>query len=225
MRLIKRLWNEFRSSPVDALYRWQEQRFLWIAMAVAMGGLVIVAHSFFQVYLHMMPCEQCVYIRFAMIVMTIGGIVAAINPKNVYLKLFGVIAAFYGAIKGLQYSLKLNEIHHAVHGAALDDMFGVQGCSTDPSFPFGLPLNQWSPHLFQPTGDCGYDAPVVPAGVELSGIQQWFIDMYQAADGWYLIPSLKFLNMAQSCALAFGLCLAILVVMLIAWAAKLLKSY
>ena len=61
------------------------------------------------------PCEQCVYIRFAMFVMVFGGLIAAINPKNVVLKLIGCIVAFYGSIMGIKFSLKLNDIHHAVH--------------------------------------------------------------------------------------------------------------
>ncbi|MDI5568760.1 disulfide bond formation protein B, partial [Salmonella enterica subsp. enterica serovar Kentucky] len=43
------------------------------------------------------PREQCVYIRYAMFVMVIGGVIAAINPKNIVLKLIGCIAAFYGS--------------------------------------------------------------------------------------------------------------------------------
>lgn len=84
---IKGMWKDLRTSPVDTLVRWQEQRLLWLLMAVAMGALIILAHSFFQIYLYMAPCEQCVYIRYAMFVMVIGGLVAAINPKNIILKL------------------------------------------------------------------------------------------------------------------------------------------
>lgn len=100
MAFIKGSWRDLRNTPVDTLVRWQEQRFLWLLMACAMGGLIILAHSFFQIYLYMAPCEQCVYIRFAMLVMVFGGLIAAINPKNVVLKLIGCIAAFYGSILG-----------------------------------------------------------------------------------------------------------------------------
>nr|Q9XDP0.1 RecName: Full=Protein-disulfide oxidoreductase DsbI [Lelliottia amnigena]AAD41462.1 disulfide isomerase [Lelliottia amnigena] len=158
---IKGMWKDLRATPVETLVRWQEQRFLWLLMAVAMGGLIILAHSFFQIYLYMAPCEQCVYIRFAMFVMVFGGLIAAINPKNIILKLIGCLAAFYGSIMGIKFSVKLNGIHYAVHNPDPDALFGVQGCSTDPTFPFGLPLAEWAPEWFRPTGDCGYDAPVV----------------------------------------------------------------
>lgn len=187
-----------------------------------MGGLIILAHSFFQIYLYMAPCEQCVYIRFAMFVMVFGGLIAAINPKNVVLKLIGCIAAFYGSIMGIKFSLKLNDIHHAVHSP--DSLFGVQGCSTDPTFPFNLPLANWAPEWFKPTGDCGYDAPIVPDGVALSSTQKWFIDLYQQSEGWYLFPPWQFMNMAQACLLAFGLCLVLLVIMSGAWTLKLTRT-
>lgn len=107
MDFIKGLWRDLRARPVDTLVRWQEQRFLWLLMAIAMGGLIILAHSFFQIYLYMAPCEQCVYIRYAMFVMVIGGVIAAINPKNIVLKLIGCIAAFYGSIMALSFLLSL----------------------------------------------------------------------------------------------------------------------
>lgn len=131
MAFIKGLWRDLCTTPVDTPVRWQERRFLWLLMACAMGGLIILAHSFFQIYLYMAPCEQCVYIRFAMFVMVFGGLIAAINPKNLILKLVGCIAAFYGSIMGIKFSIKLNGIHYAVHNPDPDSLFGVQGCSTD----------------------------------------------------------------------------------------------
>ena len=224
MSKLKKLWHDLRTSPVDTLVDWQERRLLWIVMAIAMGALVVVAHSFFQVYLYMKPCEQCVYIRFAMLVMAAGGIIAAINPKVLVLKVIGVVFALYGAVTGLQYSIKLNGIHHAAHSDDLDALFGVQGCSAEPSFPFGLPLDKWMPDMFRPTGDCGYDAPYVPDGTVLSSIQEWWVSLYTAADGWYLIPPVKFMNMAQACGLAFGICLIVFIIMIAAWGIKLARG-
>lgn len=224
MGFMKRLWQDLRAAPVDTLVRWQEQRFLWLLMVVAMAGLIVLAHSFFQVYLYMAPCEQCVYIRFAMFVIVAGGVIATINPKNILLKLTGCVAAFYGTITGMMYSLKLNKIHYAVHNPDPDALFGVQGCSTEPTYPFNLPLASWAPEWFKPTGDCGYDAPVVPDGVTLSPVQQWFVEMYQQSEGWYLIPPWHFMNMAQACLLAFGLCFIILVMMTAAWIIRLSRT-
>ena len=224
MNKIKQLMKDLFSSPVDTLVDWQERRLLWIVLIIAMLALVFVAHSFFQVYLYMKPCEQCVYIRFAFLAIALGGVIAIINPKNVILKIIGVIFGLYGCITGLQYSIKLNGIHHAAHSDSLDGLFGVQGCSAVPTFPFNLPLDKWMPDMFNPTGDCGYDAPYVPDGEVLSSFQQWWVDLYSAADGWYLLPTMKFMNMAQACALAFAVVLIIFVIMLAAWAIKLMRQ-
>lgn len=73
-------------------------------------------------------------------------------------------------------------------------------------------------------GDCGYDAPIVPDGVTLSSTQQWFVEMYQQSEGWYLLPPWHFMNMAQACMLAFGMCLVLLVIMSGAWALKIIRG-
>lgn len=210
--MLKGLWSEFKTSPILALARWQDARFLWILMSVVCITLVVVAHSFFQEFAYMAPCEQCVYIRYAFLVMALGGIIATIKPNNVALKIIGYVLAFYGTIRGMMFSYKLNAIHHAAHG---DDPFGVQGCSAVPSFDFGLPLHIWFPGLFNPTGDCGFDNSLVPFGVEVSGFQKAVVDFY--ADGWYLIPSQHFGNMAQCCLVAYIVCFVILVAMLCSW--------
>ncbi|WP_170000442.1 protein-disulfide oxidoreductase DsbI [Campylobacter sp. RM9328] len=197
---------------IDKLAAWQDTRFPWLLMAFAGAFLVVLAHSFFQVYVYMPPCEQCVYIRFAFLCMTAGGLLVAISPKNVALKVIGYILSFWGAIQGIMYSVKLAKIHEAVHG---DDPFGVQGCSTEPHYPFGLPLEKWAPDWFMPTGDCGYDNPMVPDGVTLSSMQQFFVDLY--AEGWYLIPSKHFMSMADCTLIGFGLTFIILLGMVASW--------
>lgn len=170
-------------------------------MVIISAGLVITSHSFFQNYLYMRPCQQCVYIRFAFLCMTLGGTLAGISPKNIILKLIAYTLSFWGAILGIMYSLKLDKIHKAARG---DDPFGVQGCLIQPRYPFNLPLHEWAFDLFLPTRDCGYDNPVVPDGAALDALQRYFIDIY--SDGWYLVPSIKFMNMAQCTLLGFGVC-------------------
>ena len=110
-------------------------------------------------------------------------------------------------------SFKLSAIHHAIHGDDMEAVFGMQGCSLEPKYPFGLPLEKWAPDWFLPTGDCGYDTAVVPDGTVLSSAQQFLINMYNSADSWYLIPAWKFMSMAQCCILAFGVALVMVVVL------------
>ena len=107
--------------------KFQDSRFPWALLVFVSVALVIIAHSLFQNYAYMPPCEQCVYIRFAFLCMALGGVIAIINPKNLLFALVGYLFAFWGAVQGIMYSVKLAKIHDAVHG---DDPFGVQGCSS-----------------------------------------------------------------------------------------------
>ena len=100
---------------INVIAKWQDMRFLWGLMVFVCLALVAVAHFLFQEYGYMRPCEQCVYIRYAFIVMALGGIFALINPRNVALKIIAYILAFYGVIRGIMFSVKLNAIHHAAH--------------------------------------------------------------------------------------------------------------
>lgn len=213
-------FRKLRSEPVATISRWQDNRTPWILMAGVSLLMVIIAHSIFQVWLYMRPCEQCVYVRFAFFCMVFGGAVATINPKNIVLKLTGYVFGFWGIIQGLKYNFKLDKIHHAVHS---DDVFGVQGCSAEPTFPFHLPLDRWSPSWFKPTGDCGYDNPIIPEGATLSTLQQAITEFYQ--DGWYLWPPTHFLNMAQVLLITFGICLLLLAIAAICWLVTTVRNH
>ena len=136
---LHQLWMDFRSTPVATLGRWQDHRFPWLLMAATSAAMLVVAHSLFQNYLYMRPCEQCVYTRFAFLLMMIGGLVTAINPRLVALKLVGLRPRVLGRVYGIGVAMKLDRIHHAVHS---DNPFGVQGCSTDPVFPLGTSARQ-----------------------------------------------------------------------------------
>lgn len=220
--MIKRLWRTFIASPPSALAGWQDKRLLWLLMAIVSLALILVAHYLFQDYAYMQPCEQCVYIRYAFFMMLFAGVIAACNPKNIVLKIIGYILGFYGIIIGIGYSLALNKIHHAAHSDDPMAMFGVQGCSAEPTFHFGLPLDKWFPDWFAPTGDCGFDSPVVPDGIVPEGLRKLVIDFY--ADGWYLLPSHKFMNMAQACLLVYVICLIVLLAMAAGWIYQLIKK-
>ncbi|MDR1460288.1 MAG: protein-disulfide oxidoreductase DsbI [Campylobacteraceae bacterium] len=213
--MLQKFWKDLKTTPIDTIAKWQNARFLWLLMAFCSIFLVIVAHSLFQHYIYMAPCEQCVYIRFAFFCMFFAGLIAALNPRSMFLKFIGYILAFWGIIQGIGYSLKLNAVHKAVHS---DNPFGVQGCSAEPTFPFNLPLDRWFPDWFKPTGDCGYDNPIVPMDANLSSLQQWLVDFYE--EGWYLVPSHHFINMAQACLFAFILCLILLGFMFICFILK-----
>ena len=205
--------SRFKADSVGEIAHWSDMRWPWALIIFLSCALVVLAHNVFQVWLYMKPCEQCVYIRFGFLVIALGGLITIINPKNLWLKLAGLVVGVYGCIYGLMCSMKLSSIHHAIHGDDMDAVFGMQGCSLEPHYPFGLPLEKWAPDWFLPTGDCGYDTAVVPDGTVLSDAQRFLIDMYNSADSWYLVPAWKFMSMAQCCLLAFTVALLMIVVL------------
>ena len=204
---MKKFFSGLKTDPVNTLADWQDSRWPWGIIAFAMIAMVLLAHYVFQDWMHMLPCEQCVYIRYGNLVMALGCIIAMINPKALWAKVVGYVISLYGLIG----------IHDAVHSEDRRAICGMQGCSTEPHFPFGLPLEKWAPAWFQPTGDCGYDAPVVPDGAVLSDLQRWFIELYQSSDGWYLIPQWKFMDMASCCLLACIVAAIFLAAMIFGW--------
>ncbi|OPY85151.1 MAG: Protein-disulfide oxidoreductase DsbI [Syntrophus sp. PtaU1.Bin208] len=195
---------------IEKIAALQDSRGPWILLAGIGLGLELAAYSIFQKWLFMRPCELCVYMRFAMACLVIGGLVGAIHPKILVLKLAAYGVAVYGAAKGILDSLTLIRIGRAYRS---DDPFGVEGCSTIPTFPFHLPLHEWFPGVFLPTGECGIDYPIVPPGAVLSPLQKYFTDLYR--DGWHLIPSCHFMDMGQSMLLFFSLILLVLLICLV----------
>lgn len=200
-------------SLLGRIGNWEQQRRPWIVIAILSAGLVLIAHNVFQVWLYMKPCEQCVYIRFAFLCMTFGCLFPIVCPKSLICRLISYVCGVYGCIYGIMCSVKLQSIHAAIHSDDLDAMFGMQGCSLQPHYPFGLPLEKWAPDWFLPTGDCGYDNSDVPLGTVLSPLQESIINMYNDAGGWYLIPPMKFMSMAQCCLLGFSVALLIYIVL------------
>ena len=183
---------------------------LWIYIGVFMLFCVGVAHFIFQNYLYMRPCVQCIYIRYYMIIAGFGAIFIAIFYKQILLYIFGILVFSYGAICGLLESLKLNTIHQAIANA---NPFGVKGCLDRPKFELNIAWDEILPSLFKATGQCGLDMPMVPTDIKLDAIQGYFVTLYQ--DGWYLIPSLKLINMAQISIIIFSIALILGLILLI----------
>lgn len=183
-------------------------RVFWIILGIVAIGIVLFSHFVIQEFLLIPPCEQCVYIRYAFVVLMLGCFIVALEPRSWIFKSIGVIVILYALVRGIVAARTLNTIHIALKEGIV---FGLKGCSLEPQFDFNLPLDTWIPQLFRPLGFCGYDMPYV--NMELSPFREWFIALY--VEGWYVIPSLELGSMAQ-CALIifvlYGLVLSVLMV-------------
>ncbi len=129
---MKKFFSGLKTDPVNTLADWQDSRWPWGIIAFAMIAMVLLAHYVFQDWMHMLPCEQCVYIRYGNLVMALGCIIAMINPKALWAKVVGYVISLYGLVYTIMCSWKLIGIHDAVHSDDPMAMFGMQGCSTEP---------------------------------------------------------------------------------------------
>ena len=124
---MKGFCESFRKSPMTAFADWQETREPWILFGVTSIILVLLAHYLFQGWLYMLPCEQCVYIRYGNIVMAIGAFLITINPKQALLKIAGIGVFLYGLIYTMICSWKLMGIHEFL----ISFLTGIPVCPPD----------------------------------------------------------------------------------------------
>ncbi|WP_335922066.1 disulfide bond formation protein B [Shewanella chilikensis] len=165
MHKLKLLFQDFTRAPLPTVASWQQQRAFWAVMTGAAVFLLLSAMGYFQIFLEMDPCELCVYIRFSQCCIAIAGLIILINPRNHLLKAVGIALAAYAIIQGMVWSVQLMNIHDAAHMVVDEsmDFFAEAGsaagsaCSLEPRFPLGLPLHEWLPFEFAPTGGCGED--------------------------------------------------------------------
>ena len=194
------------------------KRSIWLTIIIICALLLTFAHLILQQWLYMSPCEQCVYIRFSLVVILLAAGIVCLFPKSLTIKSIGCLTGLTASYYGMRCSLLLQRIHDALRSDDINTLFGLDGCSMKPRFPLDLPLQDWFPTWFMPTGECGIDLPVVPSGAMLGGLQQHLIKTYESAGSWYLIPQLKWLTMAQCCELAFFISASLVITLWIAHA-------
>ncbi|MDR2300661.1 MAG: disulfide bond formation protein B [Deltaproteobacteria bacterium] len=167
VKLIKDITDDF----FETLGRWQSLRPLWLTGGLAALVMEIFSVLYFQVFLGLFPCEYCVKIRFAMIVIFFGAMVAAINPKFVVFKLFGYAVSIGAAVWGLSMSVSLEIINLKVLHSGFIPPCSLKGVV----FPLGLKLDDWFPSHFAPQGMCGEGPQWFFLGFSMT---QWLILVY-----------------------------------------------
>ena len=197
---FKHWMTDLKTNPLPTLEATQEGRAVWVVMAGACVFLLGSAMGFFQWFLEMDPCENCVYIRFSQFCILIAGVMMIINPKNKIIKVLGITLAWYGIIYGIDKAIILDGQHVASHAADAGlDLFqsgqGANLCSLEPTFPLNLPLDVWFPYEFAPSGICG-------------------------EDDWLLFG----LNMAQYCLISYAVFVSCLLPLTIAFISKTIKG-
>jgi disulfide bond formation protein DsbB len=122
-----------------------QTRSAWLILAISAFGLEIAA-LWFQYGMGLDPCVMCVYERLAVIGLMLAGVVGMLQPRAALLRGFGYLVWAASAAWGLQLALE--------HVGYQTDTTGALSCSFLPNFPAWLPLDEWLPAVFLPTGYC-----------------------------------------------------------------------
>ncbi|UYM18076.1 disulfide bond formation protein DsbB [Endozoicomonas euniceicola] len=142
--------HELLSQPLATIRAWQNSRLTW---GIMLGTAVFLeaAALYFQYGMDMHPCELCVYQRLAIVVLGLAAMVMLVAPRNRIVRGAGYALWISGAVYGLQAALEQLKNY-----ADFNPFFS--SCNAFPVFPFELPLHDWWPAMFFPTGICGEDS-------------------------------------------------------------------
>ncbi|WP_281645458.1 disulfide bond formation protein B [Parendozoicomonas sp. Alg238-R29] len=143
------LWQSLLSSPLRTLHGWQQKRLTWLIMLATTLFLEGCA-LFFQYVMLLDPCELCVYQRLAIGLLGVVSLIMLIAPSNIFIRLSGYSLWVVSGLYGLQKAMIQTGSYETFNTIN-------QSCNFYPTFPFELPLYEWLPSLFMPTGFCGSD--------------------------------------------------------------------
>ncbi len=124
------------------------QRWPWLALVVVVvlmeAGALFIQHG-----LHVEPCNECIYIRAAVAGVGVAGLIAALAPQFLALRL-AALSVWSGALAwGLYRANILLGIEKIVRNG------GEGSCARFKGFPSWAPLDQWLPDIFEPRAMCG----------------------------------------------------------------------
>ena len=128
------------------IYQLPFRRSAWLLLAFSALCLEIAA-AFFQHGLDLAPCVMCVYERTAMLGVMVAGLLGAIAPSNIVLRL----SSFGLWISSAAWGLYLSITHVGYQNN--DDPFAGT-CEFFANYPSWFKLDEWIPYLFEPSGYC-----------------------------------------------------------------------
>ncbi|WP_187327387.1 disulfide bond formation protein DsbB [Shewanella mangrovi] len=142
------------------------------------GVALELAALFFQYVMKLDPCVMCVYQRVAVLGIAAAGIIGLIAPALMLIRVIAATIWGISAVWGVKLAYELYKIQ--------SDPNPFATCSFLPDFPKWMPLHDWLPSVFMPTGMCT-DIPWTFLNVTMA---QWMIVIFVA----YVIVLLLFLS-------------------------------
>ena len=165
---------------MSALTRFAQSRLAWTILLLTALGLEACA-LFFQHVMKLDPCVMCIYQRLAVLGVLTAGLIGVIGHGYRLIRFLGVLVWGVSAAWGLKLALELVEMQ--------TNPSPFSTCSFLPEFPEWMPLHEWFPSLFLPTGMCT-DIPWEMFGITMS---QWMVvafSTYLIALAVFIIPAL-----------------------------------
>ena len=140
-------------------------RIFWVVVLIV-GVALESTGLYFQYSENMDPCVYCVYERALIATYVVAGFVGFIAPDFLITRVLAVLIALAGSVWGLYISIS----HYLeVYSQDLSSQ-----CQLSASFPSFLPLDEWLPWLFSPTGAC-MELPWRLLGY---GMPEWIIAIF-----------------------------------------------
>ncbi|WP_438944592.1 disulfide bond formation protein DsbB [Shewanella electrica] len=145
-----------------------QSRLSWGILLLS-GIALELAALFFQYVMKLDPCIMCVYQRVAVLGLVLAGLVGLLAPTVWLVRV--AAAAIWGisAGWGLKLAYELDQMQTNPNPFAT--------CSFMPDFPKWMPLHEWLPSVFMPTGMCT-DVPWTFLDVTMA---QWMIVIFAGA--------------------------------------------
>ncbi len=166
---------------LTAMIRFAHSRMAWGILALSALSLELAA-LYFQHVMHLEPCVMCIYQRLAVLGLLLAGIIGFLAPSVRPVRLVAALLWGVSASWGLRLAIELNDMQQ--------NPSPFSTCSFLPDFPSWMPLHEWLPSIFMPTGMCT-DIPWSFIGITMS---QWMIvafATYLVALMLYVVPILS----------------------------------
>ena len=166
---------------LNTLIQFSQSRKAWLILGSSAFALEMAA-LFFQYVMKLDPCVMCIYQRLAVFGIVFAGIVGSLGHQSRIIRGLAVLIWGISAGYGLKLALSLVDMQ--------TDPSPFATCSFLPEFPSWMPLHEWLPSIFMPTGMCT-DQPWEMMGVTMG---QWMIvafSLYLLALVVFILPTLK----------------------------------
>lgn len=145
-----------------------DSRLPWLTVFCSALALEMTA-LYFQYGMKLDPCVLCIYQRTAVAGIAIAGLIGALAPRTLPLRLFAYLCLGAAAASGVQLALE----HIAVQAGE------TMNCAFFADFPAWLKLDEWFPAFFRPTGSCDE----IQWQFLGQGMPQWMVVIFSAYIG------------------------------------------